>query len=73
VSPRVERFLDKAKECERMAAQAKSREAAFLTNDARHWRNLAKQAEDWERIRGAMFESLHQLRSKLLPPVELSD
>jgi hypothetical protein len=73
VSPRVQRYLDKAKECERMAAQAKSREAAFLTNDAKHWRDLAKQAENWERVRGVMTESLQQLRSKLLPPVELSD
>ena len=73
VSPRVQRYLDKAEECERMAAQAKNREAAFLTNDARHWRHLAKQAEDWERVRDVMTESLHRLRNKLLPPVELSD
>ena len=65
--------LDKAKECERTAAQAKSREAIFLTNGARHWRDFAKQAEDWERVRGVMTESLHQLRSKLLPPVQLSE
>jgi hypothetical protein len=71
VSP--QRYLDKAKECERMAAQVKSCEATFLTNDARHWRDLAKQAEDWDRVRGVMTESLHRLRSKLLPPVELSD
>jgi hypothetical protein len=56
-----------------MAAQAKSREAAFLAKDAMHWRDLAKQAEDWERVRGAMTEAIHQLRNKLLPPVELSD
>ena len=73
MSPRVQRYLDKAKECERVAAQAKSRESIFLTDDARHWRDLAKQAEDWERVRGLMIESLHQLRSKLLPPVELAD
>jgi len=73
VSPRVQRYLDKAKECERMAAQAKSREAAFLAKDARHWRDLAKQAEDWERVRGVMTQNLHQLKSKLLPPIELSD
>jgi hypothetical protein len=73
VSPRVQRYLDKAKECERMAAQAKGRDAACLAKDARHWRDLAKQAEDWERVRGVMTENLHQLRSKLLPPIELSD
>jgi len=73
VSPRVQRYLDKANECERMAAQAKSREAAFLAKDATHWRDLAKQAEDWERVRGAMTEAIHQRRNKLLPPVELSD
>lgn len=73
MSPRVQRYLDKAKECERMAAQAKTRDAAVLTNDARHWRDLAKQAEDWERVRGVMTENLHQLRGKLLPPIELSD
>ena len=73
MSPRVQRYLDKAKECERMAAKAKSREAAFLAKDARHWRDLAKQAEDWERIRGSMIESLRQLQSTRLPPIELSD
>ena len=73
MSPRVQRYLDKANECDRMAAQAKSREAAFLAKDAMHWRDLAKQAEDWERVRGAMTEAIHQLRNKLLPPVELSD
>jgi hypothetical protein len=72
VSHRVERFLEKAKECERMAAQAKKRQADFLAQDARQWRHLAKQAEDWERVRGVMTENLHQLRSKLLPPIELS-
>ena len=57
MSPRVQRYLDKAKECERMAAQAKGREAAFLAKDTRHWRDLAKQAEDRERVRGVMTEN----------------
>jgi hypothetical protein len=73
VSPRVQRYLDKAKECERMAAKAKSREAAFPAEDARHWRDLAKQAEDWENVRGSMTESLRQLQSTRLPTIELND
>ena len=73
MSPRVQRYLDKAKECERMAAKAKSREAAFLAKDARHWRDLAKQAEHWESVRGSMTEGLRQLQSARLPPIELND
>jgi hypothetical protein len=73
VSPRVQRYLDKAKECERMAVKAKGREAAFLTNDARQWRDLAKQAEHWERVRGSMTESLRELQSKRLPPISVSE
>jgi hypothetical protein len=57
MSSRIQRYLDKARECERMAAKAKSREAAFLANDARQWRELAKQAEHWEHVRGSMTES----------------
>jgi len=63
VSPRVQRYLDKAKECERMSAQAKSRQAAFLAMDAKRWRDLAKQAEHWERVSDLMTESLRQLQS----------
>jgi hypothetical protein len=73
VSFRVQRYLDKAKECERMAVKAKSREAAFLAKDARQWRDLAKQAEHWERVRGSMTESLRKFQSTRLPPIELSD
>jgi hypothetical protein len=69
VNPRVQRYLDKANECERMAAPAKNRVAASLAKDAMHWRALAKKAEDWERIHGLMTENLHQFRSKLLPPL----
>jgi hypothetical protein len=73
VSSRVQRYLDKAKECGRMAAKAKSREAAFLAKDDGHWRDPAKQAEHWERVRGSMTESICQLQSTRLPPIELSD
>jgi hypothetical protein len=73
VSSRVQRYLDKAKDCEHMAAKANSREAAFLVNDARHWRDLAKQAEHWEHVRGLMTESLRELQRIRLPPIELSD
>lgn len=69
MSSRVQRYLDKARECERMAAKAKSREAAFLANDARQWRELAKQAEHWEHVRGSMTESLRELQQTRLPPL----
>jgi hypothetical protein len=74
VSTRVQRYLDKAKECEHMAAKAKSREAAFLINDARQWRDLAKQAEYWERVRGSMTENLRELQQRTrLPLIGLGD
>jgi hypothetical protein len=75
VSPRVERFLENAKECERMAAEAKKRQAAdFLAQDARQWRDLARQAEHWERVRDMMPENLRRNQSTpLLPPIELGD
>jgi hypothetical protein len=74
VSPRVERFLEKAKECERMAAQAKERQADFLAQDARQWRDLATQAEYWERVRDMMTENLRRNQSiPLLPSIELGD
>jgi hypothetical protein len=56
-----------------MAAQAKSREAASLAKDAMQWRDLARQAEDWERVRSVMTDNLRQQPSNLLPPAELSD
>jgi uncharacterized protein YnzC (UPF0291/DUF896 family) len=68
VSPRVERYLDRAKECERMAAQAKKRQADFLTQDARQWRDLARQAEYWERVRDMMPENLRRIQSTPLLP-----
>jgi hypothetical protein len=73
MSPRIQRYLDKAEECEHMAAQAKSREAAILAKDAMQWRDLAKQAEHWEHVRGLMTESLRQFQSSRLPPIELSE
>ena len=74
MSPRVERFLEKAKECERMAAQAKKRQADFLAQDARQWRDLARQAEYWERVRDMMPENLRRIQSTpLLPSIELGD
>ncbi len=71
MSPGVQRYLDMAKECERKAAQLKDREAALLTKDAWHWRDLARQAENWERIRDMMPGSLRHNHSTLLPPVDL--
>ena len=68
MSPRVQRYLDKAKECERMAAQAKKRQADFLTQDARQWRDLARQAEYWERVRDMMPENLRRIQSTPLLP-----
>ena len=73
MSSRIQRYLDKAKECERIAARAKSREATFLANDARQWRELAKQAEHWERVRGSMTESLRELKQTRLPPIAPGD
>jgi hypothetical protein len=73
VSPRVQRYLDRAEECEDMAAKAKGREALFLTKDASHWRDLARQAEDWERVRDSMTENLRQLQITRLVPIELGD
>ena len=74
MSPRVERFLERAKECERMAAQAKKRQADFLAQDARQWRDLARQAEYWERVRDMMPENLRRNQSTpLLPSIELGD
>ncbi len=73
MTPRIQRYLDKAKECERLAAQAKSRQATFLAKDAKHWRHLAKQAEHWDRVSRLMTESIRQLQSTRLPPIELGD
>jgi hypothetical protein len=74
VSSRVERFLEKAEECERMAAQAKKRQANFLAQDARQWRDLARQAEYWERVRDTMPENLRRNQSTpLQPSIELGD
>jgi hypothetical protein len=74
VSPRIERYLDKAKECERMAAQATQRQAAFLSKDAQQWRDLARQAEYWESVRDMMPENLRRNQSTpLLPSMELGD
>jgi hypothetical protein len=74
VSSRVERFLERAKECERMAAQAKKHQADFLAQDARQWRDLARQAEYWERVRDMMPENLRRNQSTpLLPSMELGD
>jgi hypothetical protein len=60
VSPRVKRFLEKAKECERMAAQATKRQADFLAQDAQQWRELARHAEYWERVRDMMPENIRR-------------
>jgi hypothetical protein len=74
VSSRVERFLENAKECERMAAQAKKRQADFLARDARQWRDLARQAEYWERVRDMMPENLRRNQgAPFLPSIELGD
>jgi hypothetical protein len=73
VSSRVQRYLDKGTECERMAAKAKSREATFLADDARQWRELAKQTEHWEHVCGSMTESLRELQQTRLPPIALGD
>ena len=71
MSPRVEHYLDKARECDRMAADAKKRQAAFLVQDARQWRDLARQAEHWERVRDMMPKNLPHNQSALLPPIDL--
>jgi hypothetical protein len=72
VSPRIERFLEIAKECERMAAKAKKRQAGFLAQDARQWRDLARQAAYWERVRDMMPENLRRNQSApVLPSIEL--
>ena len=74
MSPRVERYLEKAKECERMAAHAKKSQAAFLSRDAQQWRELARQAEYWERVRDMMPENLRRNQSTPpLPSIELGD
>jgi hypothetical protein len=74
VSPRVERFLENAKECERMAAHAKKRQADFFVQDARQWRDLARQAGHWECVRDMMPENLRRDQSTpLLPHIELGD
>jgi hypothetical protein len=43
-----------------MAAQAKKSQAAFLSRDAQQWRELARQAEYWERVRDMMPENLRR-------------
>jgi hypothetical protein len=52
-----------------MAAQAKKRQAAFLTRDAQQWRELARQAEYWERVRDMMPENLRRNQKYSAPPV----
>jgi hypothetical protein len=57
-----------------MAAQAKKRQADFLVQDARQWRDLARQAKYWESVRDLMPENLRRNQNTpLLPPVELGD
>jgi hypothetical protein len=46
-----------------MAAQAKKSQAAFLSRDAQQWRELARQAEYWERVRDMMPENLRRNQS----------
>jgi hypothetical protein len=54
-----------------MAAQAKKRQADFLVQDARQWRDLATQAEYWERVRDMMPEKHRRNQSTpLLPSIE---
>lgn len=54
-----------------MAADAKKRQAAFLAQDARQWRDLARQAEHWERVRDMMPKNLPHDQSALLPHIDL--
>jgi hypothetical protein len=57
-----------------MAAQAKKRQADFLAQDARQWRDLARQAEYWERVRDMMPDNLRRNQSTpLLPSIGLGD
>jgi len=71
VSTRAKRYLDKAKECERMAAKAiKPLQVASLTRDAQLWIDLARQAEHWESVRDMMAENRgrNQIDHYLPPP-----
>jgi hypothetical protein len=46
----VQQFLDKARECEWMASQARDGDAkASFVECARQWQELARQKEDMER------------------------
>jgi hypothetical protein len=46
LNPRVKRYLDKAKECELLAAQARDPDVkAALTEISQRWRELARQVE----------------------------
>jgi hypothetical protein len=52
LNPRVKQYLDKAEECERLAAQARNPDAkAIFAEIARVWRVLARQIGQWERDR----------------------
>ena len=52
LNPRVKQYLDKAEECERLAAQAQDPDVkAALILISRQWRELARQVENLERDR----------------------
>jgi hypothetical protein len=52
LNPRVKQYLDKAEECERLAAQARDPDVkAALILISRQWRELARQVEQLERDR----------------------
>jgi hypothetical protein len=52
LNPRVQRYLDKARECERLAAQAHDPDVkAAFAEVSRQWRELAGQVERSERDR----------------------
>jgi hypothetical protein len=52
LNARVQQYLDKAKECEQLAAQARDPDAkAIFAEIARQWRTLARQVEQLERDR----------------------
>ena len=69
MNPRVPRYLDKAKECERLAAQKRdpNTKAAFLSM-SRYWRKLATQIEqsDYER---STFKIAHYRSVKVLDEI----
>jgi hypothetical protein len=52
LNPRVQRYLDMARECERLAAQAHDPDAkAAFAEVSRQWRVLATRVEQLERDR----------------------